>query len=289
MQFTQVPANTFQTLQINAGIVTDSFNPLTGAYGNILGATTGGLTFNTNPEYEDFGEDIDNVPPNTWQLKRVKSYDPSLSGTFLTISAAMAKLLSGAGAIASNDATHFIPNHVLKESDFDDIWLIGDYSDKNTGAAYAGFVAIHLKKAINTTGFQLTTSKDGKGNFPFDFHAHYDMTAPDSAPFEIYVKSGVSGALAVLTVASTAGSTAGTSNITVSGYSLGSGESYVYATAQTTAPAVTYGEDVSSWSALTSGSDITPPTGHDKITVAVKNSNNQAIGKGTASLTVAST
>ena len=190
MQFTKVPNDTFQTIQINAGIIADEFMPSTGAVGNIKGATTGGLTFNSNPTYEDFGEDVDNVPANTWQLKRIQSYDPSLSGNFVTISAALAGELSGAGAFATGDTTHFIPDHVLKQTDFDDIWFIGDYSDKNTGAANAGFVAIHLKNALNTTGFQISTTKNGKGQFAFDYHAHYDMTDPDEAPFEIYIKAG---------------------------------------------------------------------------------------------------
>lgn len=190
MQYTKVPANTFQTLQINAGIMVDDFTPATGEIGNIMGATNSGLTFNSNPEYEDFGEDIDNVPANTKQLKRVKSYDPAASGTFLTMTAALAAALAGAGVIDPEDATHFIPSHVLQDSDFKDIWVVGDYSDKNAGAATAGFVAVHVKNALNTTGFQWSSTKDGKGQFAFEFHGHYDLTNVDDAPYEIYVKAG---------------------------------------------------------------------------------------------------
>lgn len=189
MEFTKVPANTFQTLQINAGIVADGFTPSTATAGSILGATTGGLQFASNPEYEDFGEDVDNVPANTWQLKRVKSYDPALSGNFVTITANLAKQLSGAGAVSSGQ---IVPNHTLVAGDFDDIWFIGDYSDKNESGTNmtAGYVAIHLMNALNTTGFQIQTQKDGKGQFPFEYHGHYDMTDPDEAPFEIYIAAG---------------------------------------------------------------------------------------------------
>jgi len=287
MQYSQVPANTFQTIQINAGIVTDGFTPATGAYGNILGATTGGLSFNANPEYEDFGEDIDNVPGNTWQLKRIKSYDPVLSGNYVTVTAEQAAALSGAGGFAAGDSTHFIPDHILSESDFDDIWFIGDYSDKNVGAGSAGFIAIHLKHALNTTGFQITTTKDGKGQFPFEYHGHYDLTNIDDAPYEVYVKAGTSQTLAALTVTSTAGTASGDSNIAVSGYTLGTGESYKYKTAETTAPTVSYGDTIGDgWTALTSGSDITPTSGHTKIAVVAVNSSNKAIAYGSATLTV---
>lgn len=186
-EFTQVRATAFEEIQMNAGIVLDDFNPATGVMGNIIGVTSGGLSFNSNPEYEDFGEDMDNVPANTWQLKRVRYYDPALSGNWVTITAAEAKRMNGAGTLSGNKIT---PSHELKESDFDDIWVVGDYSDKNNGAATAGFVAIHIMNALNTGGMQWQTTKDGKGQFAFDYHGHYDMTDIDTVPYEIYVKAG---------------------------------------------------------------------------------------------------
>lgn len=190
MQYTKVPATTFSTLQMNAGIMVSSFVPSTGVIGDILGATTGGLSFNTNPEYEDFGEDIDNVPANTKQLKRIKSYDPTISGTFLTMTKDTAKMLSGAGAFDSTDTYKFVPTHTLASTDFTDVWIVGDYSDKNEGATAAGFIAIHIIDALNTAGFQWQTTKDGKGQFAFEFHGHYDIEDMDTVPYEIYIKEG---------------------------------------------------------------------------------------------------
>lgn len=189
MKFTQVKTGAFQNLQMNAGIICDSFTPSTGTIGNILGATTGGFQFNSNPTYLDFGEDVDNCPPNTWQLKRVSYYDPVISGTFLTISAENAKNLTGGADIPSNDVTHVVPRGTLESTDFSDVWVIGDYSDKNTGQN-AGFLAVHLKKVLNTAGIQWTSTKDGKGQFAFEFHGHYDLQNVDDVPFEIYCKAG---------------------------------------------------------------------------------------------------
>lgn len=191
MKFTQVKTDAFQNLQMNAGIICDSFTPSTGTIGSILGATTGGFTFNSNPTYLDFGEDVDNCPPNTWQLKRVSYYDPVISGTFLTISAENAKKLTGGADIPSNDVTHVVPRGSLESTDFSDVWVIGDYSDKNTGQN-AGFLAVHLKKVLNTAGIQWTSTKDGKGQFAFEFHGHYDLQNVDDVPFEIYCKAGAS-------------------------------------------------------------------------------------------------
>ena len=88
-KFTKVPSDTFEKLQLNAGILVDSFTPATGVIGNILGATTGGINFTTNPEFTDFGEDIDNVPNNMMELKHLNSFDPQMSGTFLTCTPAL--------------------------------------------------------------------------------------------------------------------------------------------------------------------------------------------------------
>lgn len=196
MKFTQIPTDTFQKLQLNAGILVDDFTPSTGVIGNLLGATTGGIEFSTNPEYEDFGEDIDNCPNNTKELKRITAYDPTMSGTFLTCTAAVAKMLVGSADIDGTDTTKVVPRQQLLDSDFDTVWWIGDYSDVNedsgsgSSATSAGFLAIKLMNALNTGGFQITSSKNAKGNLAFEFHGHYSIDAQDTVPFEIYCKAG---------------------------------------------------------------------------------------------------
>lgn len=187
MKYTKIPENTIETLQMNAGIIAKTFEPNTGAVNDIMGATTGGFTFATNPTYLDLGEDIDNAPANTWQFKRILYYDPSVAGTFFTVTPNIAKRLVGAASI--QETTHIVPTHTLTENDFDDVWVVGDYSDKNTGTT-AGYVAIHLMHALNTAGMQWTTTKDGKGQFAFEYHGHYDYDNIEKAPFEIYVKAG---------------------------------------------------------------------------------------------------
>lgn len=186
MQYTQVPSDAFQKLQLNAGIICSGFTPATGAVTGLMGATTGGFQFATNPTYIDFGEDVDNVPANTYQLKKIQSYDPSISGTFVSVDAATVKSLVGGAKIASTKIT---PANELTANDFEDVWVVGDYSDKNTGTN-AGYIAVHLMFALNTAGFQMQTTKDNKGQFSFEYHGHYDLTDIDTVPFEIYVKTG---------------------------------------------------------------------------------------------------
>lgn len=198
MKFTKLPPDTFQKLVLNAGILVDAFTPATGVIGNLMGATTGGITFNSNPTYTDFGEDVDNCPNNTMELKRIDQFDPAMSGTFLTLTAAVVKDLIGAADIAVGDNTHVVPRDHLIEDDFKEVWWIGDYSDINndggTGSTQsAGFLAIHLMNSLNTGGFQITSSKNAKGQMAFDFHGHYSLENIEEVPFEVYCKAGVAG------------------------------------------------------------------------------------------------
>lgn len=196
MEYTQIAANAFDQLQMNAGIVCRSFDPDTGAVSGILGTTTGGVQFNTNPNYTDIGEDMDNVPGGTKQLRRVSGYDPVISGTLIsmddTLGGALFNLQAGPFGFSGGDnaPTHIVPKNGAF-SGFG-LWLVGDYSAVNESdseiGATAGFCAIHLLHAINTAGFQWQTADQGKGQFAFEFHGHYDLTAIDTVPYEIYVK-----------------------------------------------------------------------------------------------------
>ena len=195
LKFTKIPSDAFQKLQINAGILTTDFTPATGTIGESgqIGATTGGVNFTATPTYSDFGEDIDNCPKNMKELKKLDSWEAKMTGTFVNADTAIAKLLCGAADIGSPDTTKVTPRNDLKDADFDDIWLVGDYSDKN-GETNGGFIAIKLINALSTGGFQLQTSDKAKGQFAFEFTGHYSMSAQDTVPFEIYIKAGTAEA-----------------------------------------------------------------------------------------------
>ena len=194
MKYTQIPADTFKNIQLNAGILVDNFTPATGVIGNILGATSGGVNFTDALEFSDFGEDIDNCPKNTKELKMLNSHEVKMSGTFVTLSATTAKTLAAAADADPLDATHIIPRNDLASTDFKDIWWIGDYSDENTGDN-AGFCAIHIINALSTGGFQIQSSDNGKGQFAFEFTGHYSMNNQDQVPYEIYIRQGGGGVI----------------------------------------------------------------------------------------------
>lgn len=112
-----------------------------------------------------------------------------MSGTFVTVTAELTKLLLSAADIDSADATHVVPRNDVAQDDFTDVWWVGDYSDEN-GNSNGGYCAIHLLNGLSTGGFKLTSDDRAKGTFDFEFTGHYSMDAQDTVPFEIYVKAG---------------------------------------------------------------------------------------------------
>lgn len=191
-KFSKIPTDTFKKLQMNAGILTSAFTPATGTIedNSIIGATSGGVAFEATPSFSDFGEDIDNCPKNTKELKRLDDWEVKMSGTFVTVDTKVAKLMVGLADIDTTDPTKVVPRtNIDLTKDFTDIWWVGDYSDVTTGDN-AGFLAIHLMNALSSGGFKLQSGDKAKGQFEFEFTGHFSMDAQDTVPFEIYAKTG---------------------------------------------------------------------------------------------------
>ena len=188
MKYTKIPETAFKNIQLNAGVLLSAFDPGTAEVANesIIGATTGGVNFTATPTFSDYGEDIDNCPKNMKELKKLDSWEISLSGTYVTVDANAVKALVGAADVSGNKIT---PRNDLKLTDFTDVWWVGDYSDQN-GETNGGFVAIHMMNALSTGGFAIKSSDNGKGNFAFTYTAHYSIDAQDTVPFEVFVKAG---------------------------------------------------------------------------------------------------
>ena len=189
MKFTKIPETTFQQLQLNAGVLLRNFDPASAEVDNadIVGATSGGVTFAAVPSYSDFGDDIDNCPKNMLELKNLDSWAITMGGSFVTVDTAAAKLLIAAADAAENKVT---PRNDITDEDFGDIWWVGDYSDEN-GETNGGYIAIRMMNALSAGGFSLQTGDRAKGTFAFTFTAHYSMTAQETVPFEVYIKAGI--------------------------------------------------------------------------------------------------
>nr|DAG17633.1 MAG TPA: major tail protein [Caudoviricetes sp.] len=194
-KFTQIPTDTFKKLQLNAGILSTEFDPATGELtaSNIIGATSGGVSFEATPSFSDFGEDIDNCPKNTKELKKLDSWEAKMSGSFVTMDTNVATSVIGAAAVASDDPTKVVPRNSVGVKDFKNIWWVGDYSDVNddgSSAGKAGFIAIKLINALSTGGFKIKSGDKAKGTFDFEYTGHYSIENTDIVPFELYIKAG---------------------------------------------------------------------------------------------------
>lgn len=184
-RFTVIPQDTFKELQMDAGILLTSFDPANPTVSDsaIVCATTGGINASCTAEYSDLGEDVDNCPVNVKELKHLDSWTCTMSFTSLGTSPASIKLALGAADIDSTDATKIVPRAELKQTDFSDIWWVGDRAD-------GGMVAIQMKNALSTGGFTIQTTKNGKGQVSVELTGHVSITAQDVVPMVFYSAEG---------------------------------------------------------------------------------------------------
>lgn len=181
-KFTTVPLNTFDTLQVDAGVLLKKFNPTNPVKpqdSDLIAATKGGINISCVPTFSDYGEDVDNVPNNMMELKNLDGWDCKFSTTCLGTSPYQVRLTLGAADIDSSDPTKIIPRRNLELGDFSDIWWVGDMAN-------GGFVAVQLKNALSTGGFSLQTTKNGKGEFALELTGHVSINDQDTVPMVIY-------------------------------------------------------------------------------------------------------
>lgn len=178
---TKIPQNAFSGLQLDAGVLLKTFDPATPAITDsaIICATTGGINPQCIPTYSDFGEDVDNVPLNMMEFKHLDGWDCKIATTGLGTTPELIKTTLGAADIDGTNKSKIIPRRDLKQTDFSDLWWVGDRAD-------GGLVAIKLMNALSTGGFSLQTSKNGKGQISIEITGHVSIAAQDVVPMEFY-------------------------------------------------------------------------------------------------------
>jgi len=181
-KFTKIPEDTFEGLQLEAGVLLKTFDPATAAEpadADIICATTGGISITCVPTYSDLGEDVDNCPVNTKELKHLDGWECGMSFTSLGVSPANIKLALGAADIDGTNASKIVPRRDLAQTDFSDLWWVGDRAD-------GGMVAVKLMNALSTGGFSLQTTKSGKGQLSVEITGHVSINDQDTVPMEFY-------------------------------------------------------------------------------------------------------
>lgn len=185
--FTKIPADTFDQIQMDAGVLLSTFDPDNPAVTDaaIIAVTTGGINATCVPKYSDLGEDIDNCPNNTMEMKHMDSsgWECKMSFTALNFNTDKFKMWLGAAdktAKTTTTAAKVTPRSSLAQTDFSSsIWWVGDKI--NGGAA-----AIELKNALSTGGINMQTTKNGKGQLSVELTGHYSITNMDVVPMQFY-------------------------------------------------------------------------------------------------------
>lgn len=183
--YTVIPEDTFEAMQLDAGVLLTSFDPSKPAAPDdedIICATTGGINVVCTPTYSDLGEDVDNVPNNMKELKHLDYWDCSLGFTSLDTSVEGIRLALGAADVTEASGK-IVPRKNLEQTDFTDIWWVGD-------KAGGGFVAVKLINALSTDGYNLQTTKNGKGQVSCTLTGHVSMDAQSVMPMEFYSIDG---------------------------------------------------------------------------------------------------
>lgn len=180
--FTVIPQSTFEEMQLDAGVILRTFDPASPAApadSAIVCATTGGINVSAVPTYSDMGADVDNCPVNMKELKHLDSWECKMSFTSLGTSPASIKMALGAADIDGTNSSKIVPRMDLAQTDFSDLWWVGDRAD-------GGLVAARLINALSTGGFTIKTTKAGKGQVSVELTGHVSMSAQKVVPIEFY-------------------------------------------------------------------------------------------------------
>ena len=188
--YTRIPQSTFEGLQLDAGVLLWNFDPASPSIDDedIICATTGGIQISCEPTYSDLFEDVDNAPNNTKEGKHLDGWDCKMTFSSLGTDAAGIELALGAADI--DGTTKIVPRRNVKQSDFRDLWWVGDKANE-------GFVAVKLKNGLSTGGFSLQTTKNGKGVTSVEITGHASIESQDEVPMEFYSIDEASTTLAV--------------------------------------------------------------------------------------------
>lgn len=183
-KFSKISQNAFDEFQVDAGVLLKTFDPSSPKLEdtNIICATTGGINPTCVPTYSDMGEDVDNVPNGMKELMHLDGWETTLGFTALNTTKEVIRMALGAADIGAENGK-ITPRRDLKDTDFSDVWWVGDRSD-------GGLVAIRLINALSTSGFSLQTTKNGKGQIAVTLTGHVSISAQDVVPMEFYVQEG---------------------------------------------------------------------------------------------------
>lgn len=184
-RFTKVADDAFESLQLDAGVLLTTFDPASPytdpTSEQIIATTTGGINPSCVASYSDFGEDVDNVPNNMMEFKHLDGWECKMAFSTIKFNAANTVWALGAAeqTALENGVKKIVPRRDLKQTDFKDVWWVGDKAD-------GGAFAVRLINALSTGGISIQSTKNGKGTNSVELTGHVSIKAQDTMPMEFY-------------------------------------------------------------------------------------------------------
>lgn len=178
----RVSADFAQNVQVQAGIIVNSFDvtaPTVPADSDIICATTGDFAITCTPNTEDWFENVNNVPNNMMEGKRITGWTSSLAVSCLEITEDTLKLALGAADTGEDGGVN--PRDQYKLSDFGKIYWLGDMVDEEK------LLVVAMDNTVSTGGVSLKTSKNAKGQIDLTLTPHASLSDPTKIPMTFYI------------------------------------------------------------------------------------------------------
>lgn len=220
---TRVSADFAQNVQVQAGILLSTYdvtNPIAPADSDIVCATTGDFSITCVPETEDWFEDVNNVPNNTLEGKRITGWNCELGVSCLEITEETLMLALGAADVGADGGVH--PRTQYRVADFKSLYWLGDMVDEDK------LFVIAMDNTVSTGGVSMTTSKNSKGQLALTLTPHASLAEQEKIPMGFYILTKTGEGTTTYTY--TAVSPVGTEDPSDEGWYVLRGNDYVLST-----------------------------------------------------------
>lgn len=185
--FSGFTATTAENLLLDAGaffknfvVGTDTFDSAVAA-NKLLGATQGGGTFSAVPTVRPVP--IDGVKGTAKGMQVLDEWVVTLMANIKEVTQESIKNALGAATVVNGPTGYkkITANNQIQLTDYiDNVVWVGKLAKTDTP------VVIVVKNAISLGGLTLNMTDKSEGLIPTTFTGHYDATALDTPPFEIY-------------------------------------------------------------------------------------------------------
>jgi hypothetical protein len=186
--FTGLTSNTKKNIQLDAGSLFKNYVSATDtpstASSKLIGATVGGSTLSVVPEVRQIA--VDGVKGPTKGYEIFECYTGTLTTNVKEITPGAVALALAAATTSTPTApssySKIVPDAELADTDYlTNVTWIG----KILGSSDP--IIVVFKNALNLNGFSMQVQDKNEGQIPLTLTAHYDPSALDEVPVEIYI------------------------------------------------------------------------------------------------------